>query len=71
MKTFKEYRMGGYLPVDQYRSIADLGNMKSPEPRPKFALNANAKGKGLGTFMPMNILARKIMQLKKKHKKGK
>jgi len=71
MKSFKEYRMGGYLPVDQYRSIADIGNMKSPEPRPQFALNANAKGKGLGTFMPINILAKKIMQLKKKHKKGK
>ena len=71
MKSFKEYRMGGYLPVDQYRPIADIGNMKSPEPRPKFALNANAKGPGLGTFQPVNILAKKIMQLKKKHKKGK
>jgi len=71
MKTFKEYSTGGYLPTDQYRAIADIGNMKSPEPRPKFALNANAKGPGLGTFQPINILAKKIMQLKKKHKKGK
>ena len=60
MKSFKEYSMGGYLPVDQYRPIADIGNMKSPEPRPKFAINANAQGPGLGTFQPMmNITAQK------------
>jgi len=68
MKKFKEYSMGGYLPVDQYRPIADIGNMKSPEPRPKFAINANAKGPGLGTFMPINILAKKILRLKKEKK---
>lgn len=71
MKTFKEYAMGGYLPVDQYRSIADIGNMRSPEPRPKFAINANAKGPGLGTFQPINLLAKRILKLRKKHKEGK
>lgn len=59
MKTFKEYSIG------QYRPIADIGNMKSPEPRPKYALNATAKGPGLGTMNPMMMLAKKILRLKK------
>ena len=59
MKSFKEYSIG------QYRPIADIGNMKSPEPRPKYALNATAKGPGLGTFSPMMMLAKKILRLKK------
>jgi hypothetical protein len=69
MKTFKEFRTGGYLPVDQYRPIADIGNMKSPEPRPKFALNANAKGPGLGTMNPTALLANKIKKFKKENSK--
>jgi len=69
MKTFKEYRMGGYLPVGQYRPIADIGNMKSPEPRPKFALNATAKGPGLGTTNPTALLAKKILKKKKESRK--
>ena len=59
MKSFKEYSIG------QYRPIADIGNMKSPEPRPKYALNATAKGPGLGTMNPMMMLAKKILRLKK------
>ena len=39
--------------------------MKSPEPRPKYALNATAKGPGLGTMNPMMMLAKKILRLKK------
>lgn len=63
MKTFKELREyldafgGGYAPVDQYRAIADIGNMKSPYPRPMYAINANSMGPGMGTFRPMNIIA--------------
>jgi hypothetical protein len=33
--------------------------MKSPYPTAAYALNATAKGPGLGTFKPMNIIARK------------
>ena len=60
MKTFKELKEyinshgGGYAPVDQYRPIADIGNMKSPYPRPMYAINANSMGPGMGTF---NIIA--------------
>ena len=75
MKTFKEYLNsmgGGYLPVDQYRPIADIGNMKSPEPRPKFAVNASATGPGLGTFQPtMNITAQKKQKKNLKSKEVK
>jgi hypothetical protein len=40
--------------------------MKSPYPTKAYALNATAKGPGLGTFKPMmNITARK------KHARGK
>ena len=39
MKSFKEYTM----PLGHYRPIAKIGNMKSPEPRPTYAVNANAK----------------------------
>ena len=58
MKTIKN-AVGSYIPVDQFRPIADIGNMKSPYTRPAFALNATAKGPGLGTYKPMNIIARK------------
>ena len=64
MKTINN-AVGSYIPVDQFRPIADIGNMKSPYPRPAFALNASkkkkeaAKGPGLGTYTPMNIIARK------------
>ena len=58
LKTLKN-AVGMYIPVDQHRPIAKIGNMKSPYPRPAFALNATAKGPGLGTFKPMNIIARK------------
>jgi len=64
MKKFKEY----VIPTGQYRPIADIGNMKSPEPRPKYALNATAKGPGLGTMNPMALLAKKILRLKKEKK---
>ncbi len=49
------------------RPISSIGNMKSPRSRPAYALNAKkkkeikstAKGPGLGTFKPMNLIARK------------
>ena len=41
-------------------AIASIGNMKSPYPTKAYALNATAKGPGLGTYKPMmNITARK------------
>jgi hypothetical protein len=57
-KTLKN-AIGSYIPVDQHRPIASIGNMKSPYPTAAYALNATAKGPGLGTFKPMNIIARK------------
>ena len=54
-------------PQGHARPIASIGNMKSPRSRPAYALNAKkkkeikstAKGPGLGTYKPMNIIARK------------
>ena len=64
-KTLKN-AIGSFIPVDQHRPIASIGNMKSPYPTKAYALNATAKGPGLGTFKPMmNITARK------KHARGK
>ena len=58
-KTLKN-AIGSFIPVDQHRPIASIGNMKSPYPTKAYALNATAKGPGLGTFKPiMNITARK------------
>ena len=57
-KTLKN-AIGSFIPVDQHRPIASIGNMKSPYPTAAYALNATAKGPGLGTFKPMNIIARK------------
>ena len=57
-KTLKN-AIGSFIPVDQHRPIASIGNMKSPYPTKAYALNATAKGPGLGTFKPMNIIARK------------
>ena len=57
-KTLKN-AIGSFIPVDQHRPIASTGNMKSPYPTKAYALNATAKGPGLGTFKPMNIIARK------------
>jgi hypothetical protein len=57
--------VGSFIPVDQFRPIANIGNMKSPHTRPAFALNAKkkikatAKGPGLGTFKPINLIAKK------------
>jgi len=58
-KTLKN-AIGSFIPVDQHRPIASIGNMKSPYPTKAYALNATAKGAGLGTYKPMmNITARK------------
>jgi len=57
-KTLKN-AIGSFIPVDQHRPIASIGNMKSPYPTKAYALNATAKGPGLGTFKPMNIIAKK------------
>ena len=57
-KTLKN-AIGSYIPVDQHRPIASIGNMKSPYPTAAYALNATAKGPGLGTFKPINIISRK------------
>ena len=58
-KTLKN-AIGSFIPVDQHRPIASIGNMKSPYPTKAYALNATAKGPGLGTYKPMmNITARK------------
>ena len=65
MKSFKEYTM----PLGHYRPIAKIGNMKSPEPRPTYAVNANAKGPGLGTMNPAALLAKKIKKFKKEDQK--
>ena len=65
MKTIKN-AVGSFIPVDQMKPIASIGNMKSPFTTRAYALNAKkknkketAKGPGLGTYMPMNIIARK------------
>jgi len=65
MKTIKN-AVGSYIPVDQMRPIASIGNMRAPHTyRRAYALNAKkkketAKGPGLGTYMPMTtITARK------------
>ena len=66
MKTIKN-AVGSFIPVDQMRPIADIGNMKAPHTyRRAYALNAKkkkketAKGPGLGTYIPMtSITARK------------
>ena len=65
MKTIKN-AVGMYIPVDQMRPIASIGNMKAPHTyRRAYALNAKkkketAKGPGLGTYIPMtSIVARK------------
>ena len=66
MKSFKEYTM----PLGHYRPIAKIGNMKSPEPRPTYAVNANAKGiLTLGTMNPATLLAKKIKKFKKEDQK--
>ena len=65
MKSFKEYTM----PLGHYRPIAKIGNMKSPEPRPTYAVHANAKGPGLGTMNPAALLAKKIKKFKKEDQK--
>ena len=58
MKTFKQFKeLYGYGSPDFYRPIADIGNMKSPYNRPQYGINATAKGDGLGTYFPMNIMA--------------
>ena len=57
-KTLKN-AIGSFLPVDQHRPIASIGNMKSPYPTQVYGINATAKGPGLGTYKPMNIIARK------------
>ena len=65
MKTIKN-AVGSFIPVDQMRPIASIGNMKAPHTyRRAYALNAKkkketAKGPGLGTYIPMtSITARK------------
>ena len=65
MKTIKN-AVGMYIPVDQMRPIAKIGNMQAPHTyRRAYAINAKkkketAKGPGLGTYMPMtSITARK------------
>ena len=65
MKTIKN-AVGSYIPVDQMRPIASIGNMRAPHTyRRAYALNAKkkketAKGPGLGTYIPMtSITARK------------
>ena len=66
MKTFKQFKeLYGYGSPDFYRPIADIGNMKSPYNRPQYGINATAKGDGLGTYFPMNIMAKKLKDLKK------
>ena len=58
-KTLKN-AIGSFIPVDQHRPIASIGNMKSPYPTRAYGINATAKGPGLGTYKPMmNISARK------------
>ena len=57
-KTLKN-AIGSFLPVDQHRPIASIGNMKSPYPTQVYGINATAKGPGLGTYKPMNLIARK------------
>ena len=58
-KTLKN-AIGSFMPVDQHRPIASIGNMKSPYPTKAYGINATAKGPGLGTYKPMmNITARK------------
>ena len=65
--TVGEMSRGMGEPMGLARPIASIGNMKSPRSRPAYALNANkkkqikstAKGPGLGTFKPMNLIARK------------
>jgi len=57
-KTLKN-AIGSFIPVDQHRPIASIGNMKSPYPTQVYGINATAKGPGLGTYKPMNIIARK------------
>ena len=42
-KTLKN-AIGSFIPVDQHRPIASIGNMKSPYPTKAYALNATAKG---------------------------
>ena len=61
MKTIKN-AVGMYIPVDQMRPIASIGNMKAPHTyRRAYALNAKkkketAKGPGLGTYIPMTSI---------------
>jgi len=58
-KTLKN-AIGSFIPVDQHKPIASIGNMKSPYPTRAYGINATAKGPGLGTYKPMmNISARK------------
>tara|TARA_A100001011_G_scaffold395556_2_gene490928 strand:+ start:269 stop:568 length:300 start_codon:yes stop_codon:yes gene_type:complete len=68
MKTFKQFKeLYGYGSPDFYRPITDIGNMKSPYNRPQYGINATAKGDGLGTYFPMNIMAKKLKDLKKRN----
>ena len=74
-KTFKQFReLYGYGSPDFYRPIADIGNMKSPYNRPQYGINAQVKklnaigtGPGLGTYFPINIMAKKLKDLKKRN----
>lgn len=66
MKTYKQ--LSAYFnlgPVDMHRPIGDIGNMKSPYPRPAFGLNATATGPGLGTYKPINLIAKTDYNLSK------
>ena len=66
MKSFKEYTM----PLGHYRPIAKIGNMKSPEPRPTYAVNANAKEPQLRDYESCKtLLAKKIKKFKKEDQK--
>ena len=68
-KTLKN-AIGSFIPVDQHRPIASIGNMKSPYPTQVYGINATAKGPGLGTYNPMmNITARKKNAGSKKRSK--
>ena len=65
MKSFKEYTM----PLGHYRPIAKIGNKKSPEPRPTYAVNANAKGPDPSVHESQLYLQKRLRSLRKKIKK--
>tara|TARA_Y100001936_G_C15658670_1_gene450135 strand:+ start:63 stop:365 length:303 start_codon:yes stop_codon:yes gene_type:complete len=67
-RTYKQFKeLYGYGSVDFYRPIANIGNMRSPYNRPQYGINAAAKGPGIGTFFPMNIMAKKLQDIKKRN----